>query len=420
MPRCAQRRAAGLVVAALLAASAVHGGATENPLFNALVRDSETTLHFRSHYLARDRRDLSDSLAWAGGGWVGYRSGWLADHLQIGLTGYTSQKIHGPEDKDGASLLLVGQRSYSVLGEAYASLKLGEHKLSGGRFVVNQFELNPQDTRMTPRSFEGLAASGKVGGIDYYLGRFEKMKARNWDTFEEVSEVAGAPQAKAPLWLISLRAKPSEAWQLGYASYQVRDVLTSHYAEASWQTDLSSATRLRLNGQYMRQGSNGRDLLTGQAFDTWSTGLKADLMHGPLTLSAIAMKTDEAAAYRVPFGSWVGYTCRMITNFNRAGERAWGADAIIDFATLGAPGLVLTTSATRGSGAINANTGAPLSRNTELDFTADYRFNQAAWPEWARPLWLRLRLGRLDQTLGERHDVTKEYHLILNYAITFK
>lgn len=419
MPDRAPRHAAALL-ATLLTAATAHASENDNSLVNALVRDSETTLHFRSHYLARDRRDLSDSLAWAAGGWVGYRSGWLADHLQIGLTGYTSQKIHGPEDKDGAALLLLGQRSYSVLGEAYASLKLGEHKLSGGRFVVNQFELNPQDTRMTPRSFEGIAASGKLGGVDYYLARFEKMKARNWDTFEDVSEVAGAPQAKAPLWLISLRARPSEAVQLGYASYRVQDVLASHYAEASWLGDLTATTRLRLNGQYMRQGSTGRNLLTGQDFSTWSAGVKADLIHGPLTLSAIAMKTDEAAPYRVPFGSWVGYTCRMITNFNRAGERAWGADAIIDFATLGAPGLVVSTSATRGSGAINANTGAPLSRNTELDFTADYRFNQADWPEWARPLWLRLRLGRLEQRLGDRLDVTKETHLILNYAITFK
>ncbi len=118
-------------------------------LADALGRDSETTLHFRSHYLARDRSAATDSLAWAGGGWLGYRSGWAADALRLGLTAYTSQKLHGPDDKDGASLLLTGQRSYTVLGEAYGAAKVHDQVLRAGRFLVNEFEVNPQDNAET-------------------------------------------------------------------------------------------------------------------------------------------------------------------------------------------------------------------------------------------------------------------------------
>lgn len=390
-------------------------------LASALAHDSEITLHFRSHYLYRDKARFADSLAWAGGGWLGYRSGWAGDMLRLGLTAYTSQKLHGPEDKDGASLLLAGQRSYTVAGEAYGALKLDDQIVTAGRFLVNRHEINPQDTRMTPRTFQGVALAGQVGGIDYFVARFDKMKARNWDYFQKVATVAGAPASVTePLLLVSLRGAPCEHLNLGFSSYRVRDVLASTYADAAWLRPVDDHTGLRLNGQYMRQGGTGNKLLTGAAFDTSIIGLKADLIHGPLTLSGIAMQTDRGAAYRMPFGSWAGYTSRIINNFNRAGERVRAVDAVVDFAHLDVPGLILTLSATSGVGAINAATGAELSKNAEYNLTADYRFTANTWPQWAQPLWLRSRWGRFEQRLGGVVDATSEYHLILNYTVTFK
>lgn len=408
------------LVAALAPTSALAAdGATS--LANFLVRDSEMTLQFRSHYLDRDKPGAADSLAWAAGGWLGYRSGWANDALRLGLTAYTSQKLLGPADKDGAALLLAGQHSYTVLGEAYGALKLEGQVFTAGRFLVNQYEVNPQDTRMTPRTFQGISLAGKVGGVDYFVASLDKMKARNWDAFEDVASVAGAPASVGePLLLLSLRGAPSENLSLGFASYRVRDVLASTYTDAAWLTPVTSDTRLRLNGQYLRQGSSGGNRLTGAAFDTWTVGLKADLMHGPLSLSGIAMKTDRGAAYRMPFGSWPGYASRIINNFNRAGERVWAIDAAVDFAHLGAPGLTLNSSVTFGGDASDAATGAGLSQNAEYDFTADYRFAATPWPQWARPLWLRARVARFEQKLGKVVGITNEYHLILNYTATFK
>lgn len=420
----AQLRLARLIIwhllAALNTASLAHAEAGQ-ALADALVHDSEVTLHFRSHYLERDKSAAADSLSWAAGGWFGYRSGWLEDTLRLGLTAYTSQKLYGPDDQDGAALLLAGQKSYTVLGEAFGALNFDGHVLSGGRFLVDQFEVNPQNTRMTPRTFQGVSLAGKIGGVDYYLGHLGKMKHRNWDYFEDVATVAGAPASVIePLLLLSLRTAPNPNLSLGFASYLVPNVLLSSYADAAWSTPLSSDTSLRLNGQLMRQSSTGDELLTGSSFLTWIAGFKADLIHGPYTLSGIAMKTDRGAAYRMPFGSWAGYTSRIINNFNRAGEEVWGVDLIIDFARLGAPGLSINGSATLGRDAIDATTGAALSRNTEYDLTAEYRFTAAAWPQWARPLQLRARYGRFAQELGGSTSITAEHHLILNYAQAFK
>ena len=50
-------------------------------------------------------------------------SGWLNDFLRFGLTGYTSQKLYGPADRDGTGLLRQGQEGYTVLGQSFVELK---------------------------------------------------------------------------------------------------------------------------------------------------------------------------------------------------------------------------------------------------------------------------------------------------------
>ncbi len=224
--------AAWLLVATTATAVPTLAADWTSGLTNALTRDSALTLHWRSHYLNRVRPGPVENLAWAGGGWLGYRSGWIADRLRLGLTGYTSQRLYGPLDKDGTSLLATGQQPYSVLGEAFGALKLGDQTFTVGRFLVNEFEVNPQDTRMTPRTFEGAALTGTLGGTEYFAGYIDAMKHRNWDEFVQVAEVAGAPATVTePMLLLTARGTPTEALTWGAATYYLPDLLSSTYAE---------------------------------------------------------------------------------------------------------------------------------------------------------------------------------------------
>lgn len=385
------------------------------------LRDSRLTLQLRSHFLERGQSSAADSLGWAGGGWLEYRSGWAFDTVQLGLTGYTSQKLYAPADKDGASVLASGQQPYSVFGEAFAALKYSEHQLTGGRFLINQHEVNPQDTRMSPRTFQGIALSGRIGALDYFGGLIGKMKTRNSAEFIDVATVAGAPLAvNEPLLLLSGHVVPQENLNFGFSGYQMKDLLASAYVDASVTLPLVSGDTLRLGGQYMRQRSTGANLLTGAAFSTAAAGIKLDWLHGPLTLSAILMQTDPAAAYRTPFGSWQGYACRIITSFNRAGERVRAVDAVLDLGRVGMAGLAINGSVSFGRGAINTATGLPLPDNAEYDLTADYRLSGARWPAWARSLWLRARTARLEQRLDAGDSSTTEQHLIVNYTVALK
>ena len=58
------------------------------------------------------------------GGSAGFKTGYFGDFAALGATGYTSQRLYGPLDKDGTKLLQPGQEQYTVMGELYGQFKL--------------------------------------------------------------------------------------------------------------------------------------------------------------------------------------------------------------------------------------------------------------------------------------------------------
>ena len=78
--------------------------------------DSRLDFRFRTYYLERTRDEGPDSLAWAIGGALEYRSGLWRDRIGIGATLYTSQPLYAPDQKPGSDLLAPVQDGYTVLG----------------------------------------------------------------------------------------------------------------------------------------------------------------------------------------------------------------------------------------------------------------------------------------------------------------
>jgi hypothetical protein len=405
-------------VAALGSTSSAFAVDDASALENMLVSDSKVTLQLRTYAMDRQKPGPVDNEAWAAGGWLGYQSGWLGDVLNFGLIGYTSQPLWAPPDADGTLLLAPGQDGYSVLGQAYVSLKLLEQTLTGGRFEVNQPEVNPQDNRMTPNAFEGGKLSGRLGGVNYFAGYLTAEKTRNSTTFVNFATVAGAPAGvSSPMWLIGFSGEPVKDLSLRLSSYHVPDILNSTYVDATWLTPLSDAYKLRLGVQGMYQTSTGNDALTGSSFSTASGGVQADLIAGGATATFAYNQTGRGAAYRTPYGSWPGYTSMIYKDFDQAGQKAYLIGGTYDFAGLEMPGLVLNAEVVFGRGAIDASTGAALANATEYDLTLDYRFSAARWPEWVRPLWIRARAAYLEQSTGGN---TTDYRIIVNYPWTLK
>ncbi len=389
-----------------------------NALAKMLVDDSKLTLQLRTYAMDRQKPESVANQAWAAGGWLGYQSGWLADALNFGLVGYTSQPLWAPADADGTLLLAPGQDGYSVLGQAYVSLKLLDQTLTGGRFEVNQPEVNPQDNRMTPNTFEGARLSGKLGGVGYFGGYLSAEKKRNATTFDNMATVAGAPSGvSSPMWLIGFNGEPVKDLTLRFSSYHVPDILNSTYADGTWLTPLTEVYKLRLGAQAMVQNSTGSDALTGSGFSTWSGGVKADLIAGGATATFVYTQTGRGAAYRAPYGSWAGYTSMIYQDFNQAGQKAALIGGTYDFAGLEMPGLVLNAAVVFGRDQINPSTEAPLPNLTEYDMTLDYRFSAKSWPQWVQPLWIRARAAYLDQSAAGH---VTDYRIIVNYPWSLK
>ena len=68
------------------------------PTLPPFLRDTELSLQLRTYYLDDRKPSGTLSEAWAGGGWLSYRSGWLLDTVGIGATVYGSAPLYAPAD----------------------------------------------------------------------------------------------------------------------------------------------------------------------------------------------------------------------------------------------------------------------------------------------------------------------------------
>jgi imipenem/basic amino acid-specific outer membrane pore len=415
-------------LAALLLAAADPAAAQEagTDLRRFLYDDATATLHLRSYYLDRTNPSPPNNVAWAGGGWVGYETGWLANVLRLGVVGYTTQPIRAPSDTDGTSLLKSGQYGFWTLGEAYASIKLHHQVFTAYRQHLDEFEVNPQDDRMIPNLFEAYALRGTLGGhLSYVAGYVTRMKLRNQSEFDNMAQTAvnqygrGNSVPSTGLYLGALRYTPRHDVTLSASTYHVPDILSSGYSDIAWSAPMPEPMRLTLSSNVMVQGSSS-DTLIGKPFSTWSAGGRAILGWHDATVWTAYMQTGSASNYRTPYGQWIGYGKMITKDFNRANERAFQVGATYDFAGLGIHGLSFRGSGTFGSGAINPDSGAEVTQNTEFDFDLEYKFASAPWPEWLKPLALRGRAGLVQENLGGRPSSSNEYRLILNYEVSFK
>ena len=83
----------------------IPGVAEEMDKLPPFLRDTSLNVHFRTFYFDRLNSNDTTNEAWAFGGWLAYKSDWLADTFAIGAVGYTSQPLYAPDDTPGTNLL---------------------------------------------------------------------------------------------------------------------------------------------------------------------------------------------------------------------------------------------------------------------------------------------------------------------------
>jgi hypothetical protein len=313
----------------------------EQPPF---IRDTQLSLYLRSFYLYRDGFDDSLSEAWAVGGGLTYKSGYLLERFAIGAAVYTSQPVHAPGDRDGTLLLEPGQEGYTVVGQLYGELRVMEGVLINAyRQAYNTPYINRNDNRMTPNTFEGYSITGRHGGQDgapeitWGAGYIAKIKERNSDEFVWLSQDAGATVKRGAI--VAGGRYTVGDFSAGLVDYYSEDIINIAYAEGKYARDIAEGLGILFAAQFTHQASTGDNLLTGSSFSTSQFGFKTEASWGGALFSAGYTYTDDGAAMRSPWSSYPGYTSVQVQDFNRAGEQAVILKGIYDFSKVGLQGV---------------------------------------------------------------------------------
>lgn len=300
--------------------------------------DTKFEVQARTFYLDRDKYDGSQSEAWALGGSAGLKTGYFREFFAFGATGYTSQRLHGPEDKDGTLLLAPGQEGYTVLGEVYGEFLLNQDtRLTLGRRAFDTPYINKNDVRMTPNTFQAAVLQGLYGDAkdtgEWRIGAgyFDKIKERNSEDFVSMAKDAGAP-AGVERGVYSLGANYALGdLSVGAINYYSDDIINIFYTEAKYSFALNDQWKMRTALQYTDQGSTGDRLLKGTSFDSNQWGAKAELVRGGALFTVGYTQAGGNANMQNPWSGYPGYTSVQVEDFNRDGEKAWLMRAGYDF-----------------------------------------------------------------------------------------
>jgi outer membrane porin, OprD family len=301
-------------------------------------KDTEFDAQIRSYSFDRDKYDGSESEAWALGGSLGLKTGYFRERFALGATGYTSQRLYGPEDKDGTLLLKPGQHGYTVLGELYGEFLLNENtRLSVGRRGFDTPYLNRNDSRMTPNTFEAIALQGLYGGGEGQAewraggGYIDEIKARNSDEFVSMATVAGAPEGvERGVYVVGGNYRKGDL-SIGAVDYYSDDIMNIFYTELKFALALDDDLRLQFALQYSDQQSTGDNLLRGADFSSEQWGGKVELGVGGALFSAAHTSAGGDTNMQSPWSGYPGYTSVQVEDFNRDGEDAWMLRAAYNF-----------------------------------------------------------------------------------------
>jgi len=384
--------------------------ATLPPFF----RDTQVGLNLRMYYFDRENHlapPKADNEALTLGGSLAYQSGWWANLFRLGVEGFGSQKLYGPESRDGTLLLLPGQESYAALGRAYGEFKYAGYTATLYRQYIDTPYVNQQDNRMTPNTFEAYRMNGKYDWVQFAAGYIATIKPRNDNEFTSMSEQTGAPPGRERGMITAgVRVTPSKALSFGAITYYVPDTWNILYAEGNYTWTLTDALGLKLQAQFTEQDSVGGDNLIG-SFQTRVGGAQASLSYNNIVLRTAFSITANTRNINSPYGTYPGYLCMIEKDFNRAGEKAWLLGFSYDLKDY-VKGLSLTFNFARGTDAVDPANRSGLPDENEYDMTVDYRIEQGP----LRGMWVRVRNAYVDFSNGG--GSSNNIRLIINYPLS--
>ena len=375
------------------------------------LRDTDFNVRFRSFYFNRQNDNDTASEAWALGGWIQYASGWLFDTFAMGATYYTSLPAYAPDNSPGSLLLTPDQDPIGVFGEVWGALRYKEYVLMrGGRQKIDDGYVNSQDNRMVPNTFEAVTLSGLIDWFRYDIGYIWTIKPRDSNDFIAMSRQAGAAGDGEGLILSAFSFTPLKDLLLYVGNYYGRDVFNTVFLKGEYAHEFTKDLKLQFGLQFTDQRSVAEERVGD--FATWNVGAGARLVWRGLSLGAATHFTGDDANISSPWGSWPGYLSLMVTDFDRANEKAVGLGVKYDFGgtllPFQLPGLSVQLLYAAGFDRENPATGGKLPNTHEGNL--DIIYNVPA----AKGLSLRFRNAYVGRG---NDDIVMDFRIIVNYQL---
>ncbi|MEE8264446.1 MAG: OprD family outer membrane porin [Gammaproteobacteria bacterium] len=375
------------------------------------VRDTRFGIKPRTYYLQNSNFDGSKNEAWALGGSLYYVSGLWKELFSVSAELFTSQKLYGPEARDGTELLKPGQGGFTVLGTAYVQLQHKEFLARLYRQRLNLPYVNGDDDRMLANTFEAYDARYLGRRLGIAVAYIDKMKTKSSDTFQSMSEVAGVPGSGKGVATIAAIVAPTDNFNGGAINFYGFDLFNTFYTQAHFTSIITDELEFGLSGQFTDQRSVG-DALLG-SFDTQNGGARAAVSYKGAIFSLAFNTTSNGAAIQSPWGGYPGFVSQMVRDFNRAGEDAWLVGMSYHFKQQALAGLSMFGTFARGTDARDATTHIALPDESEFNITLDYLPTK----DVLRGLWFRIRGVIVDEAGAD--DLTTGIRVIVNYRYGF-
>ncbi len=381
------------------------------------IRDAKLDVNPRTFYFYRDNYDNSKNEAWALGGSLAFKSGYLWDHFAVGAVGYTSDHLYAPPGRDGTLILKPQQRNINVLGQIYGEVKITE------KFVVDLFRkaydtpyINQQDNRMIPNTFEAYSVRATIGGKDGAPqfrcggGYVTRMKTRDSSQFVPMSVAAGVNNRDRGVG-VGGGVLETKNFSLGAINYYSQDIINIFYAEGKYTLPHESGLGFQLAAQFTDQEGVGSNLLYGRPFSTRQFGLRGNLSYqGAMLTLAYTNNAIGGANMFESWGSYPGYTSVQYSDFNNSGEQAFMIQGTYNFAHFGLKGVTAYALWVHGWNRANPTTRQLVPQEDEFNLDLQWKPKIAI----LEGLWFRLRYAHNWQWRGG-NNIVDDLRLIVNY-----
>ena len=375
----------------------------------------DDTVYFiapRAYYRYFDSGRDDTSEAFAIGGSLGLKSGKYKNFASVRLTAHTSQKVMSSsddQDEDDSAGLLRGNDSYSEITEANLNL---HSEIADFRIGIQRIDLpylNSNDTRMVPNTYKAYTlksqATEKLG---LELGYVDGMRERTGSDYESLSEQAGAEDSDEGVYLLGARYVFSDNANVGAVQLHNPNVLNAFYIEANAVIPFFELIHLDAGFQFSDQRTVGDELLGH--YTTQQYGFKLRAKYEKLVSTLVFTHTGSDHAIETPWGGSPSYNSMMISDFDRAGEKAVGGSMSYRFSGKANEGFVSSVRWTYGN---TPDSGSNASSDQyELNWNLDF------YPKEIPNLWFRLRFARNYQVDSD-YDDARDIRFIVNYVKTF-